>query len=156
MTETSALRTDTMQETNGHPRQFTSVYVASKLGHAQRIYDKFLEYPRLRLTSTWVLRQLVRDKLPTESNRPAPHWLRDNKDDIVRSQSMVIWANSTDELKGAIYEAGYANAHQVPIYLIGDNRSYSRWQLDLGIFRIGSIDECLKGLTQRTMYEKKE
>ena len=140
----------------GPPDKFISVYIVSKLKHAQTLYDLFQKYPRIRLTASWVYREVGKAHFPDQGNRPAKQWLRDNKDDILRSDAVLVWAEPLDELKNAIYEAGWAVAHGRPVYVIGTNRSYSTWQMDQGITRIGSLEQALDYLTSLTMYPKEK
>jgi len=137
-----------MQAMSHSPTRYASVYVASKLLHAERIKALRAEWPLIYFTARWP----VAASISFEQNRPAQHWIKDNLADIARSQFVVVLADEDDELKGAIWEVGYAYAYGITIYLVGRNKSYSKWQHAEGIRRRNTLEEVLKEISKTVRY----
>jgi len=131
------------------PGASVSLYAASKLLHAKKILAIRDAYPNIYLTSRWAA---VAD-VSSEMNRPARHWLEDNKADIRRADVFLVYAERDDDLKGALYEAGYADAHGKPIYVIGTNRGYSKWQFGRAMKRRGTLKVALDEIVASLRYD---
>lgn len=129
---------------------YQTVYICSKLMHAEKLRDLRSLWPRIHFTARWP----VVATLSAESNKPAALWLQDNFDDIERSGYLVIWANTEDELKGAIFETGYAYRAGKTIYVVGDCHSFGKWRFAHGITRRHTLEEVLREISDKLKYQQ--
>lgn len=136
------------QSLDGPPGRFVSCYTASKLIHAPKLLALRQEWPRIYFTARWV----AGASSSVESARPAAHWLIDNADDIIRSDTFLLYAEPEDVLKGAVWEAGIAWANGKDIWLVGDNPSYSKWKFAPRIHRAPTLERALGEINARTLY----
>lgn len=138
------------QEMTSPPGHFVSCYVASKLIHATKIMELRNAWPKIYFTARW---PVVRD-LPSEKMRPARHWLLDNVDDILRSQTVLVYAEKEDRLKTALVEVGIAWRSGIPIHLVGYHDDYAKWRNLPRITRHGTLDAALTSISKMADYPK--
>lgn len=132
------------------PGRFVSVYITSKRIHAAKLLDLRAQWPRLYFTARW---PIVRD-IAAEQSRPARFWMRDNNDDMTRSEVVLCYAEKHDDLNTSIFELGNAWAHNKPIYLVGENEGYKEWQHAEGIQHFDKMETALQRITDRIRYRK--
>lgn len=131
------------------PGASVALYTASKMLHAGKMLAIRDDYPAIYLTSRWPAFAGV----SSEYNRPARHWLEDNKADIRRADVFLIYAEKDDDLKGALYEAGYADAFDKPIYVVGSNKDYSKWQFGKNMKRRSTLKIALDEIVASLRYD---
>jgi hypothetical protein len=134
------------------PGKFVSVYITSKRIHAAKLLELRQHWERLYFTARWTI---VRD-IAAEQARPARFWMRDNHDDMIRSDVMLSYAEPEDALNTSIFEIGDAWAHGKPIYLVGENEGYKEWKHAEGIFHVKDLNVALQKITDRIRYQKTE
>lgn len=136
------------QELKTAPNVFVTCYVTSKRIHSGLILDLRDKWPKIHFTAHW---PIVRN-ISTEHNRPAREWIVNNVDDIIRSQTVLCYAEKDDILCGSIFELGIAWAHGKQIWLVGDNPYYKEWKFAPRIHRRETLERALKDITALTGY----
>lgn len=140
------------QEMNYPTGKYVSVYITSKRIHAAKLLELRERWTYLYFTARW---PVVRD-ISFEQGRPARLWLRDNEDDMLRSDVVVCYAEKDDQLNTSIFELGAAYARHKPIYLVGNNLGFKEWQHAEGIQHFETMDVALQRITDRLKYRKSD
>lgn len=127
------------------PNRIMKVYPASKLSRAPLWREAERLYPNLFLTARWL--RHVEIGTPDSPENARDFWPEDF-DDIRSSDAVFVWAEGEEHLRGALVEAGYAIAHSIPVYVIGEHRDYGTWQYHPMVQRVSSIGEALLDLLE--------
>lgn len=72
-------------------------------------------------------------------------WLMDH-DDILESDIVMLWASPTDQLRGALVEAGIALGAGLKVLLVGENKAFGTWQHHPQVSRVGDLLAARKAL----------
>ncbi len=77
--------------------QQIKVYISAKLEHAAKL-------AALRINARWIeMADLGRKRM-----KPVTHWQQENFDDIAAAHFFILYAEPSDQLKGSLFEIGYA------------------------------------------------
>lgn len=68
-------------------------------------------------------------------------WKHDHED-VARCDVVLVYAEPTDVLKGALVEAGIGIALNKTIIVVGDNEGYSTWQYHSLVKRVADLNEA--------------
>ena len=101
------------------------IYTASKLRHGhmwRKICDNRSD---VILHARW-LKHIPIGTPDDPMNAPA-FWLQDQQD-IRDSDAVLVYAEPTDMLRGALVEVGMALAYGVPVIVVGDHEDYGTWR----------------------------
>lgn len=110
-----------------------SIYVASKLRHAEK-FLKFREtYPDIHFTARWP----ITAGLGSEADRPVYQWMQESEMEIANSNCVLVYAEPGEALKTGLIQVGMALSRRIPIFVVGDHVSYSTWQ-----FWEGAVTRC--------------
>jgi nucleoside 2-deoxyribosyltransferase len=132
-------------------QQPIKIYIASKMRHAQKFMELRDDYPDLIFTARWPQYAA----LASEAQRPVYEWMGNNFSDILNADVVVVYAEKGEELKGALVEIGYAIAARKPIVVVGEHRSYSKWQFNqIHCIRTPKLDQAMKEI--RIMFRGKK
>jgi nucleoside 2-deoxyribosyltransferase len=142
------IKNEVVQELSSAPDRYVSCYTTAKRIHSDKILSWRSAWPKIYFTARW---PVVRN-ISTEQMRPASHWLRDNVDDIVRSETVLAYAEPDDQLSGTIFELGIAWAHGKDIWLVGENPLYKEWRMAPRIRNAHNLEQALKEITRRADY----
>lgn len=126
------------------PGRYASAYVSAKRIHAPMLVAIRKDWPRVNFTARWP----VVANISSEHARPARLWLRDNIDDIARSDHFVAFAEQTDELNGTIFEAGCAAILGKPIFVAGNCPGFGKWQFFENATRFPTLDAALTAVSK--------
>lgn len=138
------------QQLSAPPNAFTSVYIASKTRHAEKIKALEGAFPRVYFTARWP--RLCH--MSSEAVRPVTHWQNDNFSDIARSEVILVYAEDGDELYGALIEVGYAFPFPDKlIYVVGSHKAYSHWQSHNRVRRKPTLEAALEEISKMKNYE---
>lgn len=140
------------QELSSPPDRYITCYVASKLIHSEKIIELGAKHKKIHFTARWP----VYRNISSQQARPAQHYLLDNVDDILRSETVLVYVEPEDHLKGGLVEIGIAWAHGKEIYLAGDHTDFSKWQLLPRVHREHSLEAALSAISSRANYSNSE
>lgn len=131
-------------------QQPIKIYIASKMCHAAKFIDLRDAYPDLIFTARWPQYAA----LASEAQRPVYEWMGNNFSDVRNGDCVVVYAEKGEELKGALVEIGVAMAYNRPIFVVGEHRSYSKWQFNqIHCTRVSTLDAAMKSI--RIMFRGK-
>jgi nucleoside 2-deoxyribosyltransferase len=69
-------------------------------------------------------------------------WKR-NCQDIVKADFLLAYAEASDRPNGTLFEIGYANSMDLPVYLVG-NFTWGTWRFLSHIYRVETLREAIK------------
>jgi nucleoside 2-deoxyribosyltransferase len=142
------VRVTEIQDMSAPPGRFTSVYVAAKLIHAAELVEMRQHWPTIYFTARWPLTA----NLPSEQSKPAALWTRDNRDDIARSDVVLVYADPHDHLTDVLWEVGIALAMGKDIYLVGPQEKFGKYGMISGIRRFSDRGAALTEISKRINY----
>lgn len=140
------------QELSSPPDRYVTCYIASKLIHSEKIIELAKTHKKIHFTARWP----VYRNISSQQARPAAHYLMDNVDDIIRSETVLVYVEPEDHLKGGLVEIGIAWAHGKEIYLAGDHADFSKWQYLPRVHRMHSLEAALAAISAKTHYDTSE
>lgn len=144
-----SMKPDQVQALHSPPGKFQSVYITSKRIYAPMLLELRKDWPTLYFTARWAV---TRD-IPSEQSKPANLWLRDNVDDIMRSEFVICYAQKDDVLvANSIWECGFAWAHGKPIYLVGENSAFKEWRSADRTWHYETLAGAFVHIINRTKY----
>lgn len=112
------------------------VYTASKTRHAvmwKQIRDI---HDDLTFTARWVNHTL--EKRPETPQNAIIFWVED-EDDVRDADVVLVFADPTDVLRGALVEAGMGIALGKRIIVVGEHESYGTWQYHPLVHRVRDL-----------------
>jgi nucleoside 2-deoxyribosyltransferase len=106
------------------PNRVLSIYFASLIKHAK--VGKYLsaEWNEFEWTARW---PHLTGKVQSEMPFAKVFWEMDAAD-IRKAEIVLVYAESGDNLRGTLVEAGIALGQGKSVIVIGDNQSYGSWQ----------------------------
>jgi len=115
------------------------VYTASKLQHWRRWKDLRSQWPEVTFTARWPDIDIA--SVPGTPQEARAHWLDDEAD--VRSADVVlVYAESADNLRGALVEAGMAIALNKKVLVVGDHPDFGTWQHHPNVAHATDLDHA--------------
>lgn len=82
--------------------QQIKVYISGKLEHAARLAA--LQPDGIHINSRWIeMAEGARKRM-----KPVTHWQQENFDDIASAHFFIMYVEPSDQLKGSLFEIGYA------------------------------------------------
>lgn len=82
--------------------QQIKVYISAKLEHAAKLAA--LQVDGFHINARWIeMADLGRKRM-----KPVTHWQQENFDDIGAAHFFILYAEPSDQLKGSLFEIGYA------------------------------------------------
>lgn len=141
---------------------FIKVYPASKTSHATRWWLVHGDHPHVFFTARWIKQVKIDngDILKTEQGQmyAARCWVED-LEDIRSADILMIYAEPSDKLRGALVEAGVALAEGIPVAVIGEHPDYGSWQWHPGVLHFPDVvafgEWCEKTLQERMQSYRK-
>jgi nucleoside 2-deoxyribosyltransferase len=123
------------------------VYTASKLKHAalwRRLCDC---NAGIYLHARW----LKHNKIGTldSPENASEFWLQDEQD-VKDADAVLVYAEGSDHLRGALVEAGMALAFGVPVFVVGDHEDYGTWRYHPGVRIVKNFDYAIAALAEIT------
>lgn len=108
--------------------QQIKTYISAKLGHASMLAA--LQPDGFHINARWIeMADAGRKRM-----KPISHWQQENFDDIVAAHVFILYVEPSDQLKGSIFEAGYAVAHGKKIWIVGNgDKAGEGWGVDCPI-----------------------
>lgn len=113
------------------------VYFASKLHHA--VLWLTITDPRIQAHARW-LRHIALGA-PDSPEHASEFWIED-QEDVRNSDAVVIYAEPSDKLRGALVEAGIALECGVPVIVIGEHDDFGTWQYHPGVHRVPDLPQA--------------
>jgi hypothetical protein len=122
------------------------IYVATKLHHAAKFRElrPTWEAKGLTIVSRWLDMEHVETNNSDVITRDdyAIFW-RVDEADVKASDVVLVYSQyKTDELRGALVEAGMGIAFGKPIVLVGDNPAYGSWQYHPSVVHATTLDHA--------------
>ncbi len=94
--------------------QQIKVYISAKLEHAKLLAT--LNVDGFHINARWIeMADAGRKRM-----KPVSHWQAENFDDIIAAHVFILYVEPSDQLKGSIFEAGYAVAHGKKVWIAGN------------------------------------
>lgn len=115
------------------------VYTASKLGQASMWNALQKQWPGVFFHARWL--RHVALGTPDSPQNAVRFWVED-EEDVAQADAVLIYATSTEHLRGALVEAGIAIAHRIPVIVLGEHDDYGTWQYHPGVRRAGDVNEA--------------
>jgi nucleoside 2-deoxyribosyltransferase len=116
------------------------IYIASQVHHAER----WLEWDEVlrtqhghRIISSWPV--MVAQGVPESPINARVFWQVD-VEEVKNADVVVVFADPSDVLRGALVEVGVAFASEVPVICIGDHPSYGTWRYHPLVYHVDGLD----------------
>lgn len=111
------------------------VYTAYKLHRGKELIDFFYGSECAFLHARWLKHIEIGTK---DSPENAKTFWREDVADVIDSDVVLVYAGpqSTDDLRGALVEAGVAIATGVPVIVVGNSKCYGTWQYHPLVIRV--------------------
>jgi len=90
------------------------VYIASKREHAAKLAAICMD--GIHINSRWI--DTV--DIGRARSKPVTHWQQENFDDIAAAHFVVFYIEPSDDVKGALFEVGYAVGIGKRVWIAGD------------------------------------
>lgn len=100
------------------------IYTASKLRHAQKWRELRSEWPEFLFVSRWIDMPTFQDGKPEVCREG---WIVDEHD-VRKSDIVMVYAQDSEDLRGALVEAGMGIALDKCLLLVGESESFGTWQ----------------------------
>lgn len=117
------------------------VYFASKLKHAPMWRKLCAENNHIIAHARWLKHSTL--GTPDTPDNARRFWIED-EEDILTADIVVVYAEPSEHLRGALVEAGLAIANRKTLIVVGQHPDYGTWQYHPGVIRIETLDETLK------------
>ena len=105
------------------------IYTASKFSRANMWKQQFAQWKceglAISLNARWV--NDYSELVPDHPQFCKLGWLHD-VDDVSTSDLLILYADNTEHLRGALVEVGVALAKNKPVIIIGNHPDYGTWQ----------------------------
>lgn len=111
------------------------IYIASKVRHAA-LWRRFREVAPI--CSSWIDldgKNVINDW--------ADHWEMCERE-AMTANVLIIYSSKGDNMKGAIFEAGVAAAHGVPIFVVGGEAELGTWIRRRGVTVFETMNEAIE------------
>lgn len=139
----------------GYPPTPLRIYGASCLSHANSWQDIFRKWDEFHWTARWPdITQGLPQAAPLSPASYESIWAMDLRD-IEDSDVVMLFANLQDNLRGAIFEAGYGYACGKLLLLCGENQGFGTWQFSAGTLRVKTPAEARLALNLHAMSAKR-
>lgn len=130
-----------------------TISILAKLRHAEKFKKLRADYPDMHFISRWIV---TADK-GSEEQKPVYEWMREAEIEIANSHCCVVYAEQGEILKNALVQVGMALAMRIPIYVIGEHKSYAEWQFwQPYVTRVTNLEACMDRIRIRFRGEKKK
>lgn len=120
------------------------IYTASCLHHAPLWRQLAHEWNEFTFSARWPFHHCDSNGTPIWPESFAPIFWEQDVEDIKNSDVLLIWAEPTDPLRGALVEAGVALGLGKKIILSGQNERFGTWQFHPLISSVKSLEEGRK------------
>lgn len=126
------------------------VYTASKLKHFQKWRDLRDANPEIIITSRWIDQSLDQEYLAKNasvtaclSEQAAREVWRVDHEDVAACDVVLVYAEESEHLRGALVEAGMGLALGKTIMVVGDHPDYGTWQYHTKVTRAKDLDQAV-------------
>lgn len=116
-----------------------AVYFASKLANSWRVKQYEKDCPGIASLSRWV--EYHDKKVPETEENAVWFWLVDESC-VKDADVVVVFAEPSQHLRGALVEAGMAIAWNKIVVVIGDHPDFGTWQYHPSVNRVKDWNEC--------------
>lgn len=109
-------------------------YISAKLGYASYLAERQPE--GFHINARWIeMADAGRKRM-----KPISHWQQENFDDITAAHVFILYVEPSDQLKGSIFEAGYAVAHGKKIWIAGNgDKTGEGWGVDCNLDGVANM-----------------
>lgn len=114
------------------------IYTASKLHHAEMWKALSFKWP-FQFTARWF--QYHVGRVPDSPSFAKFFWVEDYED-VTAADCVVVYAEPTDVLRGALVEAGMAIAQHKPVICVGENDGFGTWADHPSVYRVKNLEEA--------------
>ena len=118
------------------------VYMASKMGHAEKWRDLYSHHPEIHIVNGWCFLEPFIEPTPDNARK---FW-QDDFDDISRCDVLILYAEKDEHLRGGLVEAGIALGLGKIVMVIGEHADYGTWQHHPSVWKSSSIEGALESL----------
>lgn len=124
-----------------------TVYIASKLRHAEMLRQLYRDNPDINFTSRWIWNAGQLEDSPTH----AKNFWQHNLWDIQHASTIILYLEPEDRGRGCFIEVG-AGIESSWIITVGDHEDYGTWQYYDSVASARTLQEALQMVRDRTRF----
>lgn len=113
-----------------------SIYTASKIDHASRWLELRMLWPEFDFLARWP------DAIGKTEETPenAARFWREDLEDVLASDVVMVYGEPGETLRGALVEAGMGLARGKRLLLVGDSPSFGTWQFHPACYKVLTLE----------------
>jgi nucleoside 2-deoxyribosyltransferase len=133
------------------------VYIASKLPHAERWRTLRQEWRQfgIDINSRWIdaAHLELENKDPINAEQPVDYrvWWTLDVEDVLAASALIVYAEKTDVLRGALVETGVAIAAGKFVVAVGedDDSNFGTWHHHPFVYKVRTLEHAKRLIVRR-------
>ena len=119
------------------------VYTASCMKHSGYWREIAASVPDIEWVARWPTEHC--GNIPDSETFAKWFWQQDFED-VSRADVVLVFAEQSDNLRGALVEAGIGIALHKRVMVVGKHHSYGTWQYHPAVVRVDNMDQAIETL----------